>query len=41
MLGLGLETALTGTVLLRLLILWLPLLPGLLMSRHILLRSRH
>jgi len=41
MLDLGLETALTGTVLLRLLILWLPLLPGLLMSRHILLRSRH
>lgn len=40
MLGLGLETALTGTLLLRLLILWLPLLPGLLMSRHILVRNR-
>lgn len=41
MLGLGLETALTGTLLLRLLILWLPLVPGLLMSRHILVRRKH
>lgn len=40
MLGLSLETALTGTLLLRILILWLPLIPGLFLSRHILARGR-
>lgn len=40
MLGLALETALAGTLLLRFLILWLPLAPGFLLSRHILIPGK-
>lgn len=39
MLGLGLAPALAGTLLLRFFILWLPLLPGLVLSRQLLQRT--
>jgi len=40
MLGVPLEAAFAGTVLLRVLILWLPLAPGLLLSRRMLAKRR-
>lgn len=40
MLGLAVELALAGTLLLRFLTLWLPLLPGLLLSRHMLVKGK-
>lgn len=39
MLGLPLEAALAGTLLLRLFILWLPLVPGLILSRRLLVKN--
>ena len=39
MLGLAVELALAGTLLLRFLTLWLPLLPGLLLSRRMLVKG--